>query len=227
MESASESSTPHVVIVGCGRSGSALAARLDAEGEAVCVVDSDRQARTRLPASFGGAFIEGDGMRRSVLEEARIDQADAFVALSSSDSLNIVVARVARDVFHVPHVVGRLHDIERSTIGTDLGLPMVASVQMTVDRIHRMLRHRRLEPEQTFGNGESLLVRSAVPDYLVGRRVVEFNVEGEIQVVEITRGGHSNIPGAEATLREGDVVSFVVASGSLGRLRSFLGGRSE
>ena len=188
------------------------------------VIDVDGAARARLPASFRGGFVAGDAMRRAVLEEAHIGQADAFVSLSSSDSLNIVAARVARDTFRVPHVLGRLHNVEWHPISAHLGLQMVTTVQMTVDRIHLLLRHRPLEPEMVFGNGESLLVRSSVPDYLAGRRVSEFNVEGEIQVVEIGRGGHSTIPGTEATLREGDLVSFVVSSGSLERLRNFLGG---
>jgi len=215
----------HVVIVGCGRSGSALAARLDSEGDSVCVIDVDEQAASRLPHGFSGKFVRGAGMNRSSLESADIAQADAFVALSSSDSLNIVATRVARDIFHVPHVVGLLHDVARAPVCADLGLPTVTSVRMTVDRIHRMLHHRRLEPEHTFGNGESLLVRSSIPAYLAGRRVAEFNVAGEIQVVEVTRGGRSSIPGTGATMREGDVLSFVVASTSLGRLRDFLGGK--
>jgi trk system potassium uptake protein TrkA len=215
----------HVLIVGCGRSGSALAARLDAEGETVGVVDYDGDTRTRLPVSFAGTFVTGDAVHRSVLEEAQIEQADAFVSLSSNDSLNIVVARIAREIFHVPHVVGRLHNVEWYPVSSILGLQMVTTVQMTVDRIHLLLKHRPLDPEQVFGNGESLLVRSLVPDYLADRRVAEFNVEGEIQVVEISRGGHSMIPGAGSTLREGDMVSFIVASGALERLRSFLGGR--
>lgn len=215
----------HVVIVGCGRSGAALATRLGAERDNVCVVDLDRRARARLPEGFGGRFVHGDGLRREVLESAGIAQAEAFAALSSNDSLNIVTARVARDQYHVPRVVGRLHDAERVPVCADLGLHMVTSVRMTVDRVHRMLRHARFEPEQTFGNGESLLVRSPVPAYLAGRRVSELNVPGEIQVVEVTRAGHSSIPGTGATLKESDLVSFVVASGSLGRLRSFLGGR--
>jgi trk system potassium uptake protein TrkA len=215
----------HVLIVGCGRSGSALAARLDAEGETVGVIDYDGDTRTRLPVSFAGTFVTGDAVHRSVLEEAQIEQADAFVSLSSNDSLNIVVARIAREIFHVPHVVGRLHNVEWYPVSSILGLQMVTTVQMTVDRIHLLLKHRPLDPEQVFGNGESLLVRSLVPDYLADRRVAEFNVEGEIQVVEISRGGHSMIPGAGSTLREGDMVSFIVASGALERLRSFLGGR--
>jgi trk system potassium uptake protein TrkA len=217
----------HVVIVGCGRAGTALAVRLDAEGDSVCVVDVNSDTRQRLPNGFSGRFVPGNAIHRPVLEEAGVARADALVALSSSDSLNIVVARVAREVFHVPHVVGRLTDVDHALIATELGLDMVTSVRMTVDRVHRMLRHRLLDPEYTFGNGESLLVRAPVPDYLEGRPADEFNVEGEIGVVEITRGGHSMIPGPGATLKDGDRVSFVVASGALGRLKSFLGGRWE
>jgi Trk K+ transport system NAD-binding subunit len=44
-------------------------------------------------------------------------------------------------------------------------------------------------------------------------------------VIEITRGGHSLIPGPGAALRKGDRVSFVVASAALERLRSLLGVR--
>ncbi len=215
----------HLVIIGCGRTGSALAARFDSEGDSVAVVDHDAESRRRLPGAFRGQFIEGDGLDRQVLEAAGIEGAEALVAVSSSDSTNVVVARAARDVFHVPHVVGRIDDPSRVQFGIDLGLTMIATVRTTVDRVHRMLRHTRLEPERTFGNGETLLVRAPVPDYLAGRKVAELDVPGEIQVVEVSRGGHSAIPAGTATLQTDDVVSFVVAAGSLGRLRSFLGGR--
>lgn len=213
-----------VVVVGCGRSGSALAARLDGEGETVVVIDRDPISRERLSASFKGSFVNGDALRRSVLDEAGVGRADALVAVSSNDSLNIVVTRVARDVFHTPHVLGRLHNVEWIPISSQLGLQMVTTVQMTVDRLHLMLQHRPLDPEMVFGNGETLLVRSPIPDYLVGRRVSEFNVEGEIQVIELSRGGHSIIPGNGTTVHNGDVASLVVASSSLTRLKSFLGG---
>ena len=83
----------HIVIVGCGRAGTALAARLDAEGDSVSAVDSDSGARARLPAGFGGEFVLGSGLRRTVLEAAGIERADALVALTASDSLNIEIGR--------------------------------------------------------------------------------------------------------------------------------------
>jgi len=217
----------HVIIVGCGRAGTVLAARLEAVGDSVCAVDRDSGVQARLPAGFGGEFVTGSGLHRPVLEAAGIERADALVALTESDGLNTVIARVARDVFRVPHVVGRLTGIEHVPAASELGLDMVASVQMTIDRVHRLLRHRPLEPDYTFGNGETVLVRAPVPDYLDGRPVTEFAIEGEISVVEITRAGHSAIPGPGTTVCKGDRVSFVVTSTSLHRLESFLGGRWE
>lgn len=215
----------NVVIVGCGRSGAHLASTLDAEGDSVAVIDIDENSRDRLSTGFKGRFLKGDGMDQDLLKSAGIEGADAFVAVSSNDSLNVVCARVARDVYQVPHVVGRLHDVERAPVCADLGLPMITSVRMTVHRLHRLLRHRRLEPEHSFGNGETVLVRSPVPDYLQDRFISEFNVPGEIQVVEVTSAGRSRIPTDGQPIRTGDTLSFIVAAASLDRLRSFLGGR--
>jgi len=211
-----------VVIMGCGRTGSALASRLEAEGDGVTLLDPDESAQNRLPAGFKGRFIHGSGSSRLLLEEAGIAHAEAFVALSPSDSANIVATRTARDFYRVPRVFSRLCDPARAPIYTELGIAAVGSVQTNVNRVHHLLHHRGLEPELTFGNGETMLVRSFVPDYLGGRRVAELNVPGEIQVVEISRAGRSSVPERTSMLQPDDFVSFIVASGSLGRLRSFL-----
>lgn len=212
----------HIIIMGCGRVGAGLAERLDGEGHSVAVIDKNPKARFRLEKRYAGRFITGIGFNRNVLKEARIDEADAFIAVTSGDNSNIVGARTARDEYRVPKVVARIYDPRRADIYRDLGITTVASVRWTVNEVHQLLFHRDLEPERSFGNGESVLVRSTVPGYLEGRKVSEFNVEGEIQVVEITRGGRSVIPAYGTTIEPGDLFSFVVASTSLGRLRSFL-----
>jgi len=211
-----------VIIMGCGRSGSALASRLETEGDAVTVLDPDENAADRLPFGFKGRFICGSGTSRTLLEEAGIDHAEAFLALSPFDSANIVAARTARDHYRVPRVIGRLYDPARAPVFADLGIASVGSVPTNVNRLQHLLHHRGMEPEQTFGNDETMLVRSSIPDYLGGRRVAELNVPGEIQPVEVTRAGHSFVPEATSALQAGDFVSFIVASGSLGRLHSFL-----
>ena len=212
----------HVIVMGCGRVGAGLAERLDGEGHSVCIVDKNPKAGLRLSKRYAGRYVTGIGFSRAVLLDAGIEESDAFIAVTSGDNSNIVGARAARDEFHVPTVVARIYDPRRADIYRDLGITTVASVRWAINEIHHLLFHRNLEPEVTFGNGETVLLRSTVPTYLQGRPVREFNIEGEIQVIEVTRGGRSIIPGPEATIEPSDLISFVVASSAISRLNGFL-----
>jgi trk system potassium uptake protein len=211
-----------VIIVGCGRVGAMLAGQLAAEGHDVRVVDRDPKARRLLPKNFTGAYCVGNGYSRSVLREAGIDEADAFIAVTSGDNSNIVCARTAKEVYQVPVVIARIYDPWRADIYRDLGIPTVASVRWTVGRVLQMLLHRHLTPEQSYGNGETLLVRSRLPAYLAGRPLAELDIDGEIRVVEVTRGGRSFIPTRTAAAEPDDLVTFAVAAHALGRLRTNL-----
>jgi trk system potassium uptake protein len=103
----------HVVIMGCGRVGSMLAAELDGQGHDVVVVDQDPDAFRRLGTSFSGRTVTGVGFDWDTLLEAGVETTDAFVAVSSGDNSNIVSARVARENFGVSTVVARIYDPRR------------------------------------------------------------------------------------------------------------------
>jgi trk system potassium uptake protein TrkA len=211
-----------VLVIGCGRVGSALATQLGAEGHDVRVIDRNPQARHLLPVNFTGTWHEGNGFNRTVLEAAGIREADAFVAVTSGDNSNIVSARTAKETYRVPIVVARIYDPRRADIYRELGIPTVTSVRWTVGQIHRMLLHRHLAPELTFGNGETLLVRAGLPAHLTGRALASLEVAGEIRLVEVTRGGRSMLPDQSTTAQDGDLVTLAVAAIALDRLRTFL-----
>jgi trk system potassium uptake protein len=212
-----------VIVIGCGRVGSALSSRLSGEGHDVRIIDRDPDSRRLLPANLIDSWQLGNGFNRATLDAAGVSQADAFVAVTAGDNTNIVAARTAKETYRVPLVVARIYDPRRADIYRDLGIPTVASVTWTVGQIHRMLLHRHLAPELTFGNGETLLVRAQLPRYLTGRPLRDLEVDGEIRVVEVTRGGRSLVPERSCTAEPGDLVSFVVAATALHRLQAFLG----
>jgi trk system potassium uptake protein TrkA len=74
-----------------------------------------------------GRTVRGVGFDRKVLIEAGIEHADAFAATSTSDNANIVAARIARNIFHVPRVVARLYDPRRAEIYRRLGVMTISS----------------------------------------------------------------------------------------------------
>ena len=64
----------HIVIMGCGRVGSALANELDSLGHSVAVIDSEAKAFKRLRPGFGGSTVTGIGFDRDVLIEAESNE---------------------------------------------------------------------------------------------------------------------------------------------------------
>lgn len=68
----------HVVIMGCGRVGSALALRLIELGHSVAIIDKDETAFLALGDDFTGQKVLGVGFDRDTLIEAGIEKAQAF-----------------------------------------------------------------------------------------------------------------------------------------------------
>ena len=116
-----------VIVMGCGRVGEQLARLLVDDGHEVAVIDYETSALARLGPNFRGKRIKGIGFDREVLIQAGIEQADAFAAASSSDNANIVAARIAHNIFHVPRVVTRLFDPQRAEIYRRLGMLTISS----------------------------------------------------------------------------------------------------
>src|SRR5438270_11558822 len=129
----------HIVIMGCGRVGSTLAHSLEARGHSVAVIDQDADAFRRLGPDFAGTTFTGIGFDRDVLIDAGIERADSFAAVSSGDNSNIISARVARETFGVSRVVARIYDGKRAEVYERLGIPTVATVRWTADRMLRQL----------------------------------------------------------------------------------------
>lgn len=111
-----------VVIMGCGRVGSTLAARLEREGNTVIVIDTDPYAFRRLPSDFHGETLVGSGYDDHVLEAAGIRHADAFLALTQGDNRNLLAAQMAKHLFEVRTVVARVYDPFRGEMFASLGL---------------------------------------------------------------------------------------------------------
>jgi trk system potassium uptake protein len=213
----------NVIIMGCGRVGEQLSLRMADEGHQVVVVDKEEAALARLPAHFRGRKVKGIGFDRDVLLEAGIQEAEAFAATSSSDNANIIAARIARTIFHVPRVVARLYDPRRAEIYRRLGLVTISSTAWGAERIRELLLFTDLDPLMTVGSGQVSLLALEVPPALVGRLVRQLTVPGEITVITLTREGVVQLPTSGAEFQAGDMIHLAVLATALERLESLLG----
>ena len=212
-----------VIIMGCGRVGEQTARMLADDGHQVTVIDPDATALARLGPQFKGRTVQGVGFDRAVLIEAGIEHADAFAAASSMDNINIVAARIAHNIFHVPRVVARLFDPRRAEIYRRLGLITISSTTWGAERIRELLTHADLDTVMTFGRGEVVIITIDIPSHLAGRMVKHITMPGETNVVAITRQGQAIMPTLGTEFRTGDVIHIAVHVSAMDRVEALLG----
>jgi trk system potassium uptake protein TrkA len=120
------------VIIGCGRVGSHAAGVLSAGGAEVVIVDADANAFEALSPEFSGFKVEGDASELAVLRRAGAEEADVLFAATESDTLNIMVAQIARERFGVATVVARVFLPEWEGTYRDLGICTISPVTHAV-----------------------------------------------------------------------------------------------
>ena len=200
----------HVVIMGCGRVGSTVAHGLAELGHSVAVVDADADAFRKLGPEFTGTTVTGIGFDREVLIAAGIERADAFAAVSSGDNSNIISARLARETFGVARVAARIYDQRRAEVYERLGIPTVATVRWTADR---MIRH--LVPGVNLDmwrdpTGVVSITEVPLHQGWVTRPVRALEEACGTRVAYLMRFGVGALPTASTVVQDGDQVFMLV-----------------
>jgi len=206
--------------MGCGRVGSSLAASLDRLGHEVAVIDKDRQAFRRLSAEFSGRQVVGQGFHREVLVEAGVERAQAFAAVSSGDNSNIISARVARETFGIARVVARIYDAKRAAVYERLGIPTVATVPWSTDRLMRMLLPDGVASAWREPTGTVAILPLPVNEEWVGRPIRELEATTGCRVAFIVRFGTGVLPRPETFVQAEDTIYVAAVSGTVSDVTS-------
>jgi trk system potassium uptake protein TrkA len=125
-----------IVIVGCGRVGAAAAELWDTAGHEVIVLDVVTRAFERLPSTFGGSAIRGDGTDEDVLRRVGAEGADLLVALTEGDNRNVMSAQLALEALGIGRVVAKINDPLRAAAYAELGIATLCRTGLMVGALN-------------------------------------------------------------------------------------------
>jgi len=135
-----------VLIVGAGRVGSAVAKSALAGGHDVSVLDQDPLSHERLDAGetqswedSGGQFTVGTALEVDALVEAGIERADAFIAATSGDNTNLVIAQIAQKRFGVDKTIVRVMDPARADWYGEQGMQTISPTKHAIQMFQASL----------------------------------------------------------------------------------------
>jgi trk system potassium uptake protein TrkA len=215
------------VVIGCGRFGAELALRLHRNGHEVSVVDEVASAFDNLHPEFRGRTVHGNVLEGEILERAGLRGADGLAAVTNSDCVNAVVARIARTVFGVDGVVVRNYSPGWLPMHATFGFQVVSSTTWGAERVGELLQHPRELQVLTAGHGEVRLYEVPIPTAWAGRTLGELLPAEGCTPAALTHAGHAIVPVAGTRLDAGDILLLSATAAGIDGLRETLGPTGE
>ena len=85
----------YIIVAGCGKIGANLVKNLSNDGHDVVVIDPNEENFAQLENGTNCLTVTGMPIDEDVLKSAGIERADALLAVSSDDNVNIMTAQIA------------------------------------------------------------------------------------------------------------------------------------
>ncbi|MEL7214765.1 MAG: Trk system potassium transporter TrkA [Pseudomonadota bacterium] len=199
------------LILGAGNVGLAVAKALEdaPRRPRVRLVEKDRAIAERAADTLDRTIVlHGDGLAIEMLEEAGIDNTDAFLAVTDDDKTNLLSCARAKSM-GAPLTVCLINDPSLVPLMQPLGIDAYINPRATtVSSILRHVRHGRVRAVYSVGDAEAEVIEAQVlsTSPIAGRRVRDANFPDGAVVGAMRKAGQVIIPRSDTVIEEGDVL---------------------
>ncbi len=232
------------VIIGAGKVGVQVAQSLSEKGHMVTLLDKDRKKILKIQNRLDCKTLIDDGQKQQVLKDAKVEEADYFIAATDSDEVNLVCCSVIREMAPEVKCVARIR--------SDQYLEHLPSFQSSFN-VHQVVQPEReiatsIVRSIEYGGGISdvflfvdfnhILIRSykVQSDFsLIGITLKDLSkkiglsdeISKKMRVVMVMRDEEFFIPSGEYTFTEKDELYFIGSLQILDMLSEKLGIHSK
>lgn len=217
-----------IVVIGAGAVGSHLAERLSVEGQDVVVVESDQRTAVDVQEQIDCLVINGNGSSQEILEQAGADKADLFIAVTSSDAVNVLSAHAAAKI-GTPRRIARVEDPQLRAGAAALGVDLLIDPgDATARELELLVRQRGVSEVREFAGGSLELIGGYIgPDAPASGMALE-ELRQEVSgwswlVAAIIRHGETIIARGGTRILPGDHVLIMVETDKAGAALDMLG----
>jgi Trk K+ transport system NAD-binding subunit len=200
-----------VLVIGGGKVGRELAARLQDRGENVVLVEEDEQV-LETARNEGYTVHMGDGTDTDVLRAAGAENARIVVAATGDDDANLLVAQLADSTFEIETIIARVNNPTNVEAFEELGVRAISSTIATAWAIDNAIERPALSQWMTqLGENGDVQEIEVTAEGLIGTTIGELDTDlpNGCIIALVSRGEESHIPEEEFTLQAGDHVTFL------------------
>jgi len=192
----------YIIIIGCGRLGSNLAKELSDNGHDICILDRDSEKLNTLGSGFNGHKIKGIEFDNDKLLEAEIHKAEALLAVTNDDNVNITVSLIAKQIHKVPRIIARVNEPGKSYIYETMGIETINPVQSGIEVLKSKLLTEKFDVISVLDNNYEIV------ELLVNRNVSisvqDIEAECSCIINGVRRKDSISLPAKEEKISNGD-----------------------
>ncbi|MGP3702415.1 MAG: potassium channel family protein [Candidatus Bathyarchaeota archaeon] len=128
----------YVIIVGLSGVGQALAKILATRKHDTVVIDKNEEVCKKFASEADVLVIHGDASDKETLLNAGIEKADALIAATNDDSVNLMVSYMSKD-FGVKNILVILRDPDHEKVFKNIGVKTVSPDDIVAEHIYQRL----------------------------------------------------------------------------------------
>lgn len=199
-----------IIIVGCGRVGTALCQQLSNEGHDIIAIDTDSKKIEKIVNTYDVLGIAGNGANSDILKQSRVGNADLIIACTSEDELNIICCMVAKKL-GVQETIARVRNPEYFNLfkENELGLSLMVNPEYEAAmEVLRIIKFPNAIKAEEFAGGKIKLIEYKIPanSPLSGIRLKEIHDKfgAGVLVCAVKRGENAYIPDGDFELEQND-----------------------
>lgn len=226
----------NILIVGAGRVGESVAESLVSERNDITVVDTDPAHLAALQDRLDLRGVPGNGVLPSTLAEAGAADCDLLISCAPQDETNLVICKLAHDLFNVPTTIARLRSPEfepgSALLGREQGFAVdevICPEASVTAYVRKLVEHPEALQVLEFAGGlvSLIAVRAVAGGPLVRHSLAEIPKlipDADMRIVAIYRGMQRVQVDGDTRIEAGDEV-FVLAATE--QIRTVLGALRE
>jgi trk system potassium uptake protein TrkA len=197
----------YIIIVGLGGIGRSLTAQSVEQGDNVVIIDRNEQRCSDMLEHYDVLAITGNSTDKAILEDAGIDRADALVATTSDDSVNLMTCWLAKR-YKVPNVVSIVNQTEHSDLFKEVGVKISENPdELVASRLYYWAKNPMLQQLASIPGGTIFEVVAEKGAPIVDHEIRELKVKDFVFIAIRRLGGELIIPGGAIKIRPGDTIT--------------------
>lgn len=220
----------YIVIAGGGRVGSHLLKLLTSHDKNIdlVIIEKDQIVCEKLAGETNALVINGDATSKEILEDAKIQNADVFAAVTGNDNENIVACQLAKYSYKVPLVMARVDDLSRAEMLRGLGIDLFVSPSEVAAMVFENAIALPGTTSILVSKTVTRAVEITVPENMysvIGKPIKQLLLPAQCVIAAIYRGGDLIIPHGDTKIKAGDIVAVIGKEDAIKKVLKILKGR--